>query len=179
MTERAPDHRNDPAGGQPPRAPFPTRPDLSVILRVGADVTGLARALGEIRQQPVLPLEIIVIDQMAAGHVSAILARFRDLPVIHVVHSAASDEPVGGYRLGLGIARGDRIALPREAAPDGPARGAREVVVLSRAEAARLLEPANRASGSATRARLSPGTGRRPSRTRGRLPLLPAPLRLS
>jgi hypothetical protein len=176
MTEQAHDTHNGPAGYSPPLAALP---GLSIILRVGGDVTGLVRTLSAIRQQPMLPLEIIVVDQMTAGHVSTALGRFRDLPVLHVVHTVACDDCVGGYRLGLSLARGDLIGLPREAASDGGISRGGDAFVLGRAQATRLLDASMLASAPATRTRPLAKANRRRSRPRGGLPLLSPPAHLS
>ncbi|GJD52181.1 N-acetylglucosaminyldiphosphoundecaprenol N-acetyl-beta-D-mannosaminyltransferase [Methylobacterium crusticola] len=85
---------------------------LSLIVCTLGRRDTLERLLESLRAQTRRPLEILVVDQNPAGYLHPLLARYQDLPLVHLVDLADARGLSRARNLGLTIARGDVVGFP-------------------------------------------------------------------
>jgi exopolysaccharide biosynthesis WecB/TagA/CpsF family protein len=85
---------------------------VSLIVCTLGRLAPLERLLASLRTQTQAPFEILVVDQNPAEYLQALLDRYRDLPIVHLVDLANERGLSRGRNLGLRIARGEIVGFP-------------------------------------------------------------------
>ncbi|WP_018262409.1 WecB/TagA/CpsF family glycosyltransferase [Methylobacterium sp. WSM2598] len=85
---------------------------VSLVVCTVGRLEPLERLLASLRRQTRRPLEILLVDQNPAGTLSALLTRFRDLPLVHLVDLADARGLSRARNLGLACARGSVVGFP-------------------------------------------------------------------